>query len=962
MNLASAFAIALLVSELFAYNAGHPVDVSADANWLDGWQYRKAHTVYSATGAGVNYTAKIVVNYNKTFNPVLQSNVLNDDGCWCWFQDPKAVCYEGKTYFSWTRGNGDVGISCYDPSTERVKHFTLSYNFDKDDHSCPSILFRSDGRIVAFYTEHSGTIMRWRISSSPEDISSWSNEYTFTGAKSEICYPHPVRLSDENDTIYLFYRSLPSSGPGYWVYRKSHDGGETFGNEIDMLIFTRSSPYTKVVSNGRNKIHFAFGDCYFSCNPQSHLDIMYCYYENGSFHRADGSTIKNESQLPISDKSTVDMIYNSSAVGNHDAWAWDIALDSNEIPHIVFSELVSLTDHRYRYARWTGLQWTNSEICSAGGYIGDDPALTGIYSGGLCLDHNDPSIVYLSKQEGSGQFEIYKYYTNDGGMTWTENAITSNSTAQNCRPTFVINSTSAFKIIWWSGTYSHYTNYKTSLLGYSVNVVDSAEQDDEVSCEGRCRADFGDVRFAGSDGVTLLDYWIEEQVDGDHATFWVEIADDLSSASATIYMYYGNTSATTTSNGDATFVFFDDFDGGSLDLGKWVVRQGDVSVVSSELVLTGIASPRGIVDSLTTFGPYSSLHTRARLSQGITHTHHFCSMRESGTWSNRAGDLYTVNTGANKAHYVTVETDTTSFVYVALADVTAYHLYTAAWKLGESRVYQDDTPKATITTNVPSVDMSVVFYEGETANTYCYVDWCFVSKWVDPEPAHGAWGSHEAEKPTFTMNPTSVICRKLGEPFTIGIRALDVTNVFNFSFVIQFNNTLLSYISVVWHDLGTGTLIVEEAAGVIEVHVGTLTPISGNHDILSITFSVTYSHIWKNEERIPGWKNNQSGTISFQTVVLECSDGKVFSYVKGVSNELVVSEAVFTWMPIRGDLNNDGCVDIFDLRVLVMYFSVKEGDPLWIEASKYDLTNDSFVGINLLDLMVLSYNYGFEHK
>jgi hypothetical protein len=48
----------------------------------------------------------------------------------------------------------------------------------------------------------------------------------------------------------------------------------------------------------------------------------------------------------------------------------------------------------------------------------------------------------------------------------------------------------------------------------------------------------------GSDGVTLLSYWIEEKVDGDHATIWVQITDDLSTNPVTIYIYYGNPNAT----------------------------------------------------------------------------------------------------------------------------------------------------------------------------------------------------------------------------------------------------------------------------------------------------------------------------------------------------------------------------------------------------------------------------------
>ena len=60
---------------------------------------------------------------------------------------------------------------------------------------------------------------------------------------------------------------------------------------------------------------------------------------------------------------------------------------------------------------------------------------------------------------------------------------------------------------------------------------------------------------------------VPANISGDTATFWVKIDDDLSSTDATIYVYYGNTQATSASNGTATFVFFDDFE--DADLSEW---------------------------------------------------------------------------------------------------------------------------------------------------------------------------------------------------------------------------------------------------------------------------------------------------------------------------------------------------------------------------------------------------------
>lgn len=80
----------------------------------------------------------------------------------------------------------------------------------------------------------------------------------------------------------------------------------------------------------------------------------------------------------------------------------------------------------------------------------------------------------------------------------------------------------------------------------------------------KVRADYKDIRFVRSDG-TELSYWQEN--DG---KFWVKYGGSLPTGSSTIYMYYGNPSAVSSSNGTNTFTFFDDFNGTAINATKWV--------------------------------------------------------------------------------------------------------------------------------------------------------------------------------------------------------------------------------------------------------------------------------------------------------------------------------------------------------------------------------------------------------
>jgi hypothetical protein len=77
--------------------------------------------------------------------------------------------------------------------------------------------------------------------------------------------------------------------------------------------------------------------------------------------------------------------------------------------------------------------------------------------------------------------------------------------------------------------------------------------------------DGSDIRFTASDETTLQDYWVESWDSSGTSRIWVEVT---SPGTSTLYMYYGNAAASSTSDGGATFDFFDDFSG---DLSQWTI-------------------------------------------------------------------------------------------------------------------------------------------------------------------------------------------------------------------------------------------------------------------------------------------------------------------------------------------------------------------------------------------------------
>lgn len=100
-------------------------------------------------------------------------------------------------------------------------------------------------------------------------------------------------------------------------------------------------------------------------------------------------------------------------------------------------------------------------------------------------------------------------------------------------------------------------NIGSNLSDYQVIV--------NVTYDADMQSDFDDIRFTASDGVTSLSYWMDSYIADTSAVFWVNVTS-APAGDSTIYMYYGNSGVSSTSNGTNTFIFFDDFE---VDLSKW---------------------------------------------------------------------------------------------------------------------------------------------------------------------------------------------------------------------------------------------------------------------------------------------------------------------------------------------------------------------------------------------------------
>lgn len=401
---------------------------------------------------------------------VPRTEAITQDGAWCWFADPRAIRKDDTTYISYITSIGDIMISAYDHKTGKLATVRLHEKLKqmgttKDDHGNPSILIRSDGRLMVFYSGHSTPPMYCRVSKNALDISAWEEEAIVPTGEGGVTYPNPIQLSAEKDRIYLFFRG-GSGGSGFVT---SDDNGKTWAKPRGLIAASR--PYFKVVSDGKSRILIAYNDSH----PHNAVNnLYYLCYEKGAFHKADGTKLKTVDQMPVK-PAEGEMVYKAQKGAR--AWIWDIAMDGEGLPVMVYATIPEGKHHTYRRASWDGKAWHDAEVLAdAGGHI-DGPD-EWCYSGGIILDHGNPDTLYLSRQVGEG-FQVERWQTADGGASWKPTVLAPASDAghKNVRPVSPWGHRDGeIEVIWMQGKYNYWTDYKTALMAWPMKgPVESAK-------------------------------------------------------------------------------------------------------------------------------------------------------------------------------------------------------------------------------------------------------------------------------------------------------------------------------------------------------------------------------------------------------------------------------------------------------------------------------------------------------
>ena len=379
-------------------------------------------------------------------------------GAWSWFADPRAVWLDGKAFVGWIDRRGEVQVASYNVRTGRREVATIKRGLGRDDHNDPALLVRRDGRLTAFFSPHSGYILPppgipsrlySRTTLRPGGVASWGPLRTVgtnTPGRLGYTYPNPVELRREH-RVWLFWRG------GNWQPSFSTSRNAVDWRRARTMIRGpgRNRPYVKYASNGRDTIDIAFT----AGNPSNlRTGIRYARYRHGAFRTAGGRLIRRIRELPFR-PSQADTVYRPERRRGR-AWVFDVASDRGGVPVIVYVTYPTRGRLLYRYARWDGRRWRNNDIVRAG------PPIAGHYAAGISLDHEDASVVYLSRKVG-GAYEVERWTTPDAGVHWSHIPITSGSRVDNLRPISPRGLSGRDLVVWLRGRYDGYRNYVTTV-------------------------------------------------------------------------------------------------------------------------------------------------------------------------------------------------------------------------------------------------------------------------------------------------------------------------------------------------------------------------------------------------------------------------------------------------------------------------------------------------------------------
>ena len=295
------------------------------------------------------------------------------------------------------------------------------------------------------------------------------------------------------------------------------------------------------------------------------------------------------------------------------------------------------------------------------------------------------------------------------------------------------------------------TDYQVKFKVYRTVGTDSG---DTVYLGSKVDSTFKDIRFTSGDMVTTLNYWIESS-NSTSATIWVKVPSiPASPSTTTVYLYYKNIDATSVSNGENTFDFFDDFESTSINSSKWGhYTSGTATTTVSNSVATFTTGSSGAYNYIRSNNAVAHIPTN-RAIRAKAKTAHF--NQSSSPYYPEY--MYLIG-GAGIYSSLFFSYDSSYGKYFASNNGSGWILsgQISGWSANTWHTYElrrngsssliktvDDANMQTATSGIFSNNSYIAIQIGGTgASSGCSqsYDWVLIRKYSSSEPSHLSWGA-----------------------------------------------------------------------------------------------------------------------------------------------------------------------------------------------------------------------------
>ncbi len=195
--------------------------------------------------------------------------------------------------------------------------------------------------------------------------------------------------------------------------------------------------------------------------------------------------------------------------------------------------------------------------------------------------------------------------------------------------------------------------------------------------------------------------------------------------------------------------------------------------------------------------------------------------------------------------------------------------------------------------------------------------------------------------------PLEQKARALGKVFTINVTVSDVIDLYGFEFKLRYNTTFLDALEVVegpFLKSGGPTVVwqkdINEKTGVVWFAVSLNSSahgVAGSGTVATIMFNVTYAPLC--------YENHSTGLDLYRTILGDYYARRILHAMK---------DGYYEFVPVIGDVNPDGMVDIYDaLKLRAAWGSMPE-DTNWNPYADINCDGE----INILDAIILGTNWG----